>query len=229
MSERWIKVHQKFVDWEWYKNTNTKVVFLHCLLKANWKESKYQGVIIPRGSFATGRKKLAKELGLTEQQIRTTLEHLKSTNEITITSTNRFSIITINNYDLYQQSNQQINQQSTNEQPQYKNNRIINTNKEKEINKEKEKYGEFENVLLTKEEYHKLEKSNLLPYIEKLSSYIASKGKKYKSHYATILNWSRKDHIEGIIPEWFDKEITKEELTDEQKYWINYVNGEDKK
>ena len=125
MSERWIKVHQKFVDWEWYKNTNTKVVFLHCLLKANWKESKYQGVVIPRGSFATGRKKLAKELGLTEQQIRTTLEHLKSTNEITITSTNQFSIITINNYDLYQQNNQQINQRATNEQPQYKNNRII--------------------------------------------------------------------------------------------------------
>jgi hypothetical protein len=107
-----------------------------------------------------------------------------------------------------------------------------NSIEEKEIYKEKEikkKYGEFENVLLTEEEYHKLEKSNLLPYIEKLSSYIASKGKKYKSHYATILNWSRKEHKEEIIPEWLDKEITKEELTDEQKYWLNYVNGEDKK
>lgn len=71
---------------------------------------------------------------------------------------------------------------------------INNTNKniKEKINK-KEKYGEFQNVLLTNEEYHKLEKSNLLSYIETLSSYIASKGKKYKSHYATILNWSRKD------------------------------------
>lgn len=57
----------------------------------------------------------------------------------------------------------------------------------------KDKYGEFKNVLLTDEEYHKLEISNLLTYIEKLSSYIASTGKRYKSHYATILNWSRKD------------------------------------
>lgn len=65
---------------------------------------------------------------------------------------------------------------------------------EKEIYKEKEKFGEFNNVLLTEEEYHKLEKSNLLPYIEKLSSYIESKNKKYKSHYATILTWSRKDN-----------------------------------
>lgn len=103
----------------------------------------------------------------------------------------------------------------------------LDKDNKKEINKEK--YGEFKNVLLTEEEYHKLEKSNLLPYIEKLSSYIASKGKKYKSHYATILNWSRKEHKEEIIPEWLDKKIEKEELTDEQKYWLNYVNGEDKK
>ena len=57
-------------------------------------------------------------------------------------------------------------------------------------------YGEFKNVKLTKQEYEKLEKNNLLPYIEKLSSYMASKGKKYKSHYATILNWSKKEKKE---------------------------------
>jgi len=30
--------------------------------------------------------------------------------------------------------------------------------------------------------------------IENLSQYIASKGKKYKSHYATILTWERKNN-----------------------------------
>lgn len=66
--------------------------------------------------------------------------------------------------------------------------------KEKEkIKEDKKRYGEFENILLTDKEYHKLEESNLLTYIEAVSSYIASTGKKYKSHYATILNWSRKD------------------------------------
>ena len=70
-------------------------------------------------------------------------------------------------------------------------------------------YGEFKNVKLKKEEYDKLEKSNLLPYIEKLSSYIASKGKKYKSHYATILNWARKDkaNVDDSVPEWFNKDL----------------------
>lgn len=78
----------------------------------------------------------------------------------------------------------------------------------------KDIYGEFQNVKLTKEEYHKLEQANLLPYIEKLSSYMASKNKKYKSHYATILNWSRKDKTN--IPEWFDKEQNTQELTKEE-------------
>ena len=83
-------------------------------------------------------------------------------------------------------------------------------------NIKKKKYGEFNNVLLTDDEYAKLEKSNLLPYIKKLDSYIASKGKKYKSHYATILNWSRRDN-NGITPEWFGKEIEAQETTKEEQ------------
>lgn len=75
-------------------------------------------------------------------------------------------------------------------------------------------YGEFKNVKLTDDEYKKLEEKKLLPYIEKLSSYIASKGKRYKSHYATILTWSRKnDKKEIATPKWFDKNVDKEEIT----------------
>lgn len=96
----------------------------------------------------------------------------------------------------------------------------IDINKRKEIYKEKKSYksyGEFKNVLLTDDEYHKLEESNLLTYIDSLSNYIASKGKKYRSHYATILTWSRKDKKEvnisdkkqGVIPSWLNKEIPK--------------------
>lgn len=66
-------------------------------------------------------------------------------------------------------------------------------NKKEKIIKEKDVYGEFKNVLLTKEEYEKIKEKNLEQYIDRLSVYIESKGTKYKSHYATILNWSRKD------------------------------------
>ncbi len=109
-SNKWIKLHSKLLHWEWYKVQNTKSVFIHLLLKANWKNGKFKGCDIPRGSLATGRKQLAEELNLTEQEIRTALKHLKSTNEITIVTTKQFSIITVVNYEQYQQSNQVSNQ-----------------------------------------------------------------------------------------------------------------------
>lgn len=72
-------------------------------------------------------------------------------------------------------------------------NKNINRNKKEII---KEKFGEFENVFLSVDELQKL-KSKLgaetESYIERLSNYIASSGKKYKSHYATILSWTQKD------------------------------------
>ena len=60
---------------------------------------------------------------------------------------------------------------------------------------EKHAHGFFANVLLTDDELQKLtaEIPNYEEYIEKLSHYIESNGKKYKSHYATILMWYRKD------------------------------------
>lgn len=59
----------------------------------------------------------------------------------------------------------------------------------------KHKYGEYKNVLLTDEELDKLkaEYSDYSERIENLSSYLASTGKTYKSHYATIRNWARKE------------------------------------
>lgn len=60
----------------------------------------------------------------------------------------------------------------------------------------KKKYGEMDNVLLNDSEMEKLKDKFPNDYeerIDKLSLYIAQKGKKYKSHYATILSWARKD------------------------------------
>lgn len=65
---------------------------------------------------------------------------------------------------------------------------------------QKHKYGEYKNVLLTDEEYEKLKDEFPNDYeerIERLSSYIASKGAKYKNHLATIRNWARKDNQTG--------------------------------
>ena len=58
------------------------------------------------------------------------------------------------------------------------------------------KHGLYENVLLTDVEYEKVQEEFPNDYhdrIERLSEYIASTGKKYKSHLATIRSWARKD------------------------------------
>lgn len=54
-------------------------------------------------------------------------------------------------------------------------------------------------VLLKAEEYQALVSDYgstvIIKYISSLNSYIGSKGKKYKSHYHTILNWLGRDQI----------------------------------
>lgn len=109
----WIKLYRKFTEWEWYDDINTKVLFLHLLLKANYKDSRWHGVPIKRGQVPTGRFKLAEETGLTQQQVRTSLTRLISTNEITKLSTPQYTVITINNYEKYQTPTNK----TTNEQP----------------------------------------------------------------------------------------------------------------
>lgn len=97
-----IKLHRKILDWEWYGDPYTKLVFLHLLLTANYKETKYRGVTIEPGQTVIGRKALADTLGISERNVRTALNHLKSTNEIAIRTTNKFSVVTVVNWELYQ-------------------------------------------------------------------------------------------------------------------------------
>lgn len=65
------------------------------------------------------------------------------------------------------------------------------------IKKDKKIFGEFKNVKLTDEEYLKIIEQfttqGALDRIKNLSQYLASKGDKYKSHYATILTWASKE------------------------------------
>ena len=112
------------------------------------------------------------------------------------------------------------NLETTKKQPNENENENVNVNDNdiKEKNK-KERYGSFNNVKLTKEEYQKL-KDKFYDYeekIENLSNYLAMKGDKYKNHYAVILNWSRKDDKEQHVPEWYGKEIKERERTDEEQ------------
>lgn len=65
--------------------------------------------------------------------------------------------------------------------------------------KEKHLFGDYKNVLLTENEYQALQKDFPDDYdqrIEALSGYMASSGKNYSSHLATIRNWARRDRLQ---------------------------------
>ena len=125
-NQGWVCLYRKFLDWEWYDDKNTKVLFIHLLLKANHKDKKWRGILIKRGQRLTSYSNLAKETRLTLMQTRTALSKLKSTGEITIKTTNKYTVITVNNYTSYQDNNTQDNNQVTNKQQ--TNNKQITTN-----------------------------------------------------------------------------------------------------
>lgn len=109
----YIKLNRKLVDWEWYGNINTCRLFIHMLLKANWKDGKFEGKVIPRGAFVSSFPKLAEETALTMREIRTAITHLKSTGEVTCRSYSKYTVFTIKNYCLYQMSDMQNDSQAT--------------------------------------------------------------------------------------------------------------------
>jgi len=98
----WIKIDRNILRWGWYKDNNTKALFIHLLLMANIKPNMFMGVQIGRGELATSYKSLSEQTGLTYKQVRTALEHLKWTGEAAVKKHPKFSVISIVNYDLYQ-------------------------------------------------------------------------------------------------------------------------------
>lgn len=191
------KIYRSIEDWEWYKDVYTYKLFSHLILKANWKDSRFMGYDIPRGSLATSLESLASQTGLTIQQIRTSLKKLENTGEITRKSTNKFTLINVVNYRVFQDENSKSNKRATNEQQ--TNNKRVTTIEEKKEKKETNIinnisiYGEFQNVKLSDEEHQKLidefGEAGTSAIIKILDTYKGSSGKKYKSDYLAIRNW----------------------------------------
>lgn len=75
---------------------------------------------------------------------------------------------------------------------------LLNTERTKyEMKKElRHRYGRYQNVLLSDEEFEKLKTEFPVDYqqrIERLSEYMGSTGKSYKNHLITIRCWAKRD------------------------------------
>lgn len=136
----YIKLDRKITEWEWFTDSNTLKVWIYLLVNAQYQDGTFKGIDVKRGQLITGRKKLAERLDMSERQVRSCLEHLVKTNEVTIKPTNKYSVITIEKYDFYQgggsdadqQDDQQQVQRATNKRPTNDHNK-----RNKEIKKDK--------------------------------------------------------------------------------------------
>ena len=198
----WIKIHRKFLDWQWFDKPEAVKLFVYLLLRANHKDGYWQGHEIKKGQFITSAQTISKDTKLSLQTIRTLLKKFELTNEIVVKSTNKFTMLTICKYECYQDENDTTNKQLTNKQQ--TTNKQLTTNKNDKNNKEYI-YREFGHLILTKDEYNKLLIKYSAQQIEVVLNDIENyKGNtKYKSLYLTANNWLQKNEptSEGISPE----------------------------
>jgi len=216
MNTGFIKLHRSLLDWEWYDDLATTKLFIHLLLTANFKNKSWKGIDVPAGSVVTGRKKLAKETGLTERQIRTAIKRLKSTNEVSIQTSAICSVISIQNWDLYQDERPTkrpaSDQQVTSKRPQLKNvkngkngNNKKNTKKEpRPLAAESDaqeiyaqyplKIGKANAIKAIKKALSKIEKEKLIEIVKnyrKARMMANGKAAPYTPHPATWFNGER--------------------------------------
>lgn len=97
----------------------------------------------------------------------------------------------------------------------------IDIDKDKDKNKSiskkspRHKHGEYQNVLLSDDDLEKLKAEFPADWdqrIQRLTEYMASSGKSYKNHLATIRNWARRDKPAA-------KAAGGEDMTDLDKYF----------
>lgn len=236
----YILLFRKLINWEWYTDVNTKVLFIHCLLRANWKSGSWKGIPYNRGQFITSLNTLAAETGLSVKMVRTALSHLIMTGEVTSEGQGKgkaqYRIITVLNYDSYQiKGKQKASEGQTkgkagaNKGQQYNKSKEGKEDKEEreekplpEIKAPKYPTGKYNNVMLTQEETVKLAKefpNEAADFIERLSEYMEIQGKKYNNHYAVLCKWIREDRKN---PKKKEDEIDAKQRAEYGNHWTDH-------
>lgn len=213
----WVKLHRKLVEWEWYDDIPTRLVFIDLLIRVSHKERKWQGLLLNKGSIVTTYDEIAERNKLTYDVARNTIKKLVDTHVITKQKTHNKLLINVLNYGKYQgndgieknvfdhTNNTQLpngNQTDTNHSPHEHHTLLINKNEknvknDKNVKNERDKksFGKYKNIFLSHSEYTELKSkyADCDRLIEELSSYIQSEGKHYEDHFATLERWAKRE------------------------------------
>ena len=165
-------MYRKMVDWEHYKDIATKVLFLHLLLSAAYEETENEnGFIIHSGYVLTSIRQLADETGLTVRQVRTSLEKLEATHEVTRTATHKSTLIKLEKWAFYQGEEKKATQRATQQTTHfniYNNNNIYNTKRNTKNTKKAAVYDFSEIEHLEQQKLEAENKNGFQPEAESL-------------------------------------------------------------
>lgn len=194
MDTGFIVIHRKFLDWEWYDDINAKVLFIHLLFTVNWKDKKWHGMTVKRGSIVTSYNHLSEGTQLSIRQVRTALNKLILTGEVTKQSTSQYTIVTINNYNKYQdKTDKETNERQTNDRrvTTTKQRNKENNNISKDIGKPTQ--GTLE-LSLKKQEYGNTDINECTKYLqEKLGASLDGSVKENRQYCYNLLRKMKKD------------------------------------
>lgn len=208
----WIKIHRKFIDWEWFNKSEAVHLFIYMLLKANHKSGKWQGIDIKRGQFISSLGNISNATGISIQTIRTILKKLEKTNEIELKSTSQYSIITICKYECYQDEKDEANKPITNNQQTA--NKQLTTNK----NDKKEK-NEKEVILDTWINYRKAAKKTLTD--QSIKSILSKMDNYTNEQCINVINKSIEQGWQGLF--WDSVQVKETEYNGEDLLYKNVM------
>ncbi len=200
----WIKIHRSILKNPWMKDAEVIGAWVYILLHVAYQPEDvvFEGkrITLQPGQGLFKMRQVAKILGISRSKLNRTIMLFKSETQIETQTSPRNTLITVVNWEKYQttgtQNRTQMGHKRDTSGTQNDSLPITNNKEYKNIRIESRKHGPYENVLLTDDDFQKLQAEFPTDWqvrITRLSEYMASTGKKYKNHLATIRSWARRD------------------------------------
>lgn len=91
----WAKIPRGILEMPWSNNPNVMALCAYLILKVNYIEGVWNGIVIKPGQHLTSRSTLSRNTGLSERQVRSAITTLKKSKILTCETTNKYSLITL--------------------------------------------------------------------------------------------------------------------------------------
>lgn len=90
-----VKFPRELAGRSWFTDGTTLKLYVFLLCEAAFTDIEREGYIIRKGQYVTSNRKLSEKCRLGIQQVRSALDRLKATRDITVEPSTKFSIITV--------------------------------------------------------------------------------------------------------------------------------------